>query len=141
MDKVKEILKYKFWILLGIAVIVPLVGWAMARSSLIAEAASRTQTLTELQKKLTANDQDPNTDWEAKVKQLNARQEAEKRRAWEAIYDRQKALMTWPANVDPERLRTRAGIRDRGVYRTAYNEEWKAVYRSADPIDPMTGKG
>lgn len=137
MDKLKVVLQYKFWILLGTAVLVPLVGWSIARSSQMDEAKQREKTLQDLKDNLAKTTvSNPNTEWENRVKEQTRRQEIERYRAWNTLYERQRELMTWPSRVNPAKvLDERGGIRDRGVYRTSYADERNLVIDIVEPTD------
>src|SRR5262245_13049540 len=117
MEQLKKIAKYQFWILLGFAVVLPLVGWVMARSGLVAEAAERQKTLEGLMTSLTAGAEDPNGDWQKGLSAINTTQAAEVKAAWQFMYDRQKEYMVWPKNMstdDPSKV----NLTDQEVYRT-----------------------
>lgn len=137
MDKLKEVLKYKFWILLGVALVLPLVGWGVARSGLIAETASRRDALEKLQGRLKVTPEDPNAAWEARVKDINTKQQAEKMQAWKTLYDAQKKLMTWPEGVNPDELALKGetSLAARLNYANKYAEEWEAVYQIVKPVN------
>lgn len=141
MDQLKKVLKYQFWILLGVAIILPLVGWVMARSGLVAEAASRQDKLKGLMGQLTAGPEDPNGDWEKGLGAINSVQVTEVRAAWETMYDRQKPLMTWPKNFTSAADPSKATLTDQEVFRTTYSRELTEVWKVVRPIelDPMTG--
>src|SRR5215472_17318770 len=96
MDQLKQVLKYQFWILLGVALILPVVGWFMSTSGLVSEAAARTGELKKKDEGLKADINDPNGDWANGLEQVNKEQEKQKSIAWKVVYDRQKELMTWP---------------------------------------------
>ncbi|HTI50390.1 MAG TPA: hypothetical protein VL475_05545, partial [Planctomycetaceae bacterium] len=104
MDKLKQVLKYQFWILLGVALIVPVVGWVMARSGLIQEAEARTKVLDGLSTKLKAGPDDPNNDWQRGVAEINKLQQDQVRQAWETLYDQQQSRMIWPPKIDPDKF-------------------------------------
>jgi hypothetical protein len=140
MDKVKEVLKYQFWILLGIALILPLVGWFMSTSGLVSEAEVRTKELTELHKSLTIGPEDPNSDWSNRLEDVNKEQAKQKEIAWREVYNRQKEMMTWPEKTGITEL---SQIQDWqvSVYRVEYQNELKRVYKIVRPIEDDSSKG
>jgi hypothetical protein len=117
MDKLKEVLKYQFWILLGVALILPFVGWIMGTSGMMSEAAERTKKLNDLKGSLKTDGNDPNNTWSDGLAQINVDQEKQKDIAWRSLYELQKpkmvwpAVMTgdadWPADNDPDKMNNR----------------------------------
>src|SRR5579872_1979013 len=99
MDKVKQVLKFQFWILLGVALILPLVAWSMTTSQLASEAEERVKALTSLSGSLGAKPDDPNKEWETGLDAINVQQAVQPRKAHKELYDRQLPLMTWPAKM------------------------------------------
>src|SRR5215831_2762762 len=140
MDKVKEVLKYQFWILLGIALILPLVGWFMSTSGLVSEAEARTKELIELDNSLKVGPEDPNSDWSNRLEEVNKEQEKQKLIAWREVYNRQKEMMTWPTATQITDL---SQIQDWqvSVYRQEYQNELKRVYKIVKPIEDDSSKG
>lgn len=139
MDKLKQAQKYQFWALLVVAIVLPFVGWSMARG-MIPLAADRTKVLTDLQKSLApAGNDDPNNEWKRQADLINAEQEKQKDLAWRTLFARQKPFMVWPKNVnpDPEKMLPR----DLQVYRLAYPDEVEARRQIVKPIDEYTPDG
>jgi hypothetical protein len=126
MDKLKEVLKYQFWILLGVALILPFVGWFMGTSGMMSEAAERTKKLTDLRTSLVAKGDDPNDTWSNELSLVNVEQEKQRDIAWRQLYEIQKPKMQWPrvlkedfdwpADDDPEKMNNR----HMELYRVAY---------------------
>ncbi|MGQ0637583.1 MAG: hypothetical protein ACT4QC_23490 [Planctomycetaceae bacterium] len=144
MDKLKRIQKYQFWILLGVALVLPLAGWSVARSALMRETDVRRKALEDLWGKVDTKPDSPNADWEQKVRKFNTEQEAQLRLAWEALYERQKQFMTWPAGFNPDNLNVPGDteMESRELYGNRfYDREWRKVYQIPRPIDPNTGEG
>src|SRR5690242_13597408 len=98
MEKLQQVLKYQFWILLAIALILPFVGWYMATGGMATEALARTKSLQDLQKSLNVNNDDPNGEWQRQLSTINAEQEKQSGIAWRALFERQKPFMLWPAD-------------------------------------------
>src|SRR4029077_19277934 len=96
MDKLKEVLKYQFWILLGVALILPFVGWIMGTSGMMSEAAERTKKLTDLRGSLTVKGDDPNDTWSNELSLINVEQEKQRDIAWRRLHELQKLKMVWP---------------------------------------------
>src|SRR5579863_1202709 len=126
MDQLKQVLKYQFWILLAVALILPFVGWTMATSGLLSEAAARTSTLDGLDKSLTSGPTDPNKEWEAGLEVINKDQAVQPRFAHKVLYERQLPLMTWPAKMpnDPK------------LFQTKHQEYYREIYRRGSAGQP-----
>lgn len=133
MDKLKQVLLYKFWILLGLAIILPFVGWIMIRSDLIKDAEARTTELTNLYGNLKIVPEDANNDWAREATKLNQAQQLEVRAAWEHLYERQLPLMKWPPNIvgDADKMEPKHLER----YRVDYPKELEKVRQIARPVD------
>lgn len=132
MDKLKKFQPYQFWVLLAIAVILPLVGWFMARSGFVSQAQAQEDALKKLSDSLAFSTEDPNQDWEQKLNALNAVQEKQVRIAWEHLYNLQKQRMVWPKTVgqDPAKFE----LKEQNYYRNAYAAEVERVWRVLNPI-------
>jgi hypothetical protein len=132
MDKLKQVLKYKFWILLGIAALLPLIGWFLASSGMARSHTERKSRLDSTFAALIASDQDPNSDWESNLKAVNVRQEAEISAAWRALYSRQQELKFWPPKLstnDPALFTNR----DRERYKEEYEKQRELVLGLINP--------
>jgi len=133
MDKLKQVLKYQFWILLGLAVLLPLVGWFLASAGLAKGYEEREKKLSSRFNELKASVADPNADWENRLKQVNTVQELEARKVWVALWEAQQPLKTWPAKLstnDPTKF-TNA---DLGFYRKNYMQLREEVYEKLQPV-------
>ncbi len=139
MEQLKQVLKYQFWILLSIALILPFVGWMMGTSGMISEAAARSKTLTDLKNSLKAVPDDPNGEWTRQLDIVNAEQAKQRDIAWWVLYERQKPEMVWPENmVEPDKMENY----HLEIYRrTAYARELKRVRKIVNPLDDDSPKG
>src|SRR5262249_20911553 len=70
MEQLKQVLKYQFWILLDVALILPIVGWFMSQG-MKAEAAARSDTLKKKADQLTVRLDDPNETWPQQLGIIN----------------------------------------------------------------------
>lgn len=133
MDQLKQVLKYQFWILLAVALILPVVGWFMSTSGLVTEAATRTGELKKKDDGLSVKPDDPNGDWANGLEQVNKEQEKQKAIAWKVVYDRQKELMTWPDFMPADLSHIEAWQQEK--YRTSYRGELDKVRQIVKPFD------
>src|SRR4029077_10719137 len=112
--------------LLGVALILPFVGWIMGTSGMMSEAAARTKKLNDLKGSLVAKPDDPNDTWSGELSQINVEQEKQRDIAWRRLYELQQPKMTWPeiltgtpdwpTDNDPEKMSNR----HLETYRLAY---------------------
>jgi hypothetical protein len=138
MEQLKQVLKYQFWILLGVALIIPFVGWFMSRS-MMAEALARSDILKKKNDSLVVRPDDPNETWGQQVGVINTEQEKQALLAWRALYERQKPFMVWPKRMvnDPSKIENYHQV----VYRTDYAEELNRVRQIVKPYDEENEKG
>src|SRR5262245_25032388 len=138
MEQLKQVLKYQFWILLGVALILPFVGWFMSRS-MMAEAAARSDTLKKKQDSLVVKNDDPNETWAQQVDVINKQQENQAVLAWRALYERQLPFMVWPKRMvnDPAKIENV----HQEIYRVDYAKELDRVRQIVKPYDEEENKG
>lgn len=136
MDKLKEILVYKFWILLGFALIVPLVGWWIGSDEVATVIAGRKSTIEGKFKSIPQKDFVNNT-WIKGVEDINSNQEKGIDEAWQELAAQQQELRTWPplladkiAELGPD---TPIPPGERTLYPREYLEEWDNLYYIVDP--------
>lgn len=63
MDQLKLVLEYKFWILAGVAILLPPIGWWAATDHLATETASRSKKIAEYDKRISDLKDVPNEKW------------------------------------------------------------------------------
>jgi hypothetical protein len=133
MDKLKQVQKYQFWILLSVALILPLVGWFMATSGLSADVESRTKTIKDLHAKVNTTPADPNQEWKKGIEEINVEQLKQKNRAWRYMWEQQEPLMTWPAKMpsDPEKITPN----QQEYWRTNYRKFLLELRQKVNPLD------
>src|SRR5262249_53435247 len=92
--------KHHFWLLCVVAALAALVVWKMSTGRLSTEFASKSgeidHQITDLKKVLTDGDQ-PHADWSGGVDKQTDVLRADVRKAWEDLYNQQKAqIYIWP---------------------------------------------
>lgn len=163
MDQVKEYLnlaiKYRFWIAVGIAALLPVAGYFAAAGSVDAEK-KKLETEVESSYKAAqkyANDPRPvNDKYEPLVKAENAVIKSDIDTSWRKLYARQAPYLTWPSEVEdtipvwarihgrdkwPEDLDRFAVDEAIRAYVESYDPYIDQVYSVFKPFDPETGKG
>ena len=141
MERLEPILKQKFWILLGVAIIMTLVGWWMSTAALATTIATRKSDIEKAFKKVPTGTI-PNEDWTKKLSEINAEQERAIARTQSDLWKRQLAkMMTWPDGVDLKNgywgLFSNPSME---TNRQTYRSEVERVWREVNPLDE-TGAG
>lgn len=143
MEQLQKILAYKFWIVSGIAGILPIVGWWMATAGYSNEIKTRTDAINTAFSGASATG--PNDKWIKPLQQLNSQEEQLVGLTGNGLWENQKSLMTWPESQQeqlqnlPFRAEIDPTIRTR--YRITYPEERDKLYQIVSPVDLDTGEG
>lgn len=143
MDKLEPILKQKFWIILGIGVILTVTGWWMATSSLAATISTRKAAIDSAEKGIPSGEM-PNADWAAKLSKINEQQEAMVTSVRRKLWEQQAETMFWPETMQEFAAelpyRGEFGLVARDLYRSSYLIAVEDVWKQARPID-LDGSG
>ena len=144
MDFVKKVLAYKFWILFGVVVVLPPVGWWSATGKLSKEIEERRGALDNAFNGIPDAANAPNQSWIDGMKKLNAARERRLRSASEVLWQNQEQLMTWPASIQAQMAKCpfRGTVTDRNeslnipvFYAQDYPQEIRSLWLIVDPID------
>ena len=126
MEKLQPILKHKFWIISGIALLVPIIGWFMDRGAIAERIQQRWDTLSKLAPPSGANT--PNQSYIDGIQFVNKSMAERQKELERVLYDEQKQLWFWPAEV-ADRMQDKS-YRDRVSnsilqdYRFAYTDHF-----------------
>lgn len=145
MKQLEPILKYHFWILLGVGLIMAFTGWWLTTGQMQAAITKRKGDIETAVKKLPSGEV-PSKDWEAKLKVINDVQERLVRQSRDGLYARQKERMIWPEVIleAAAKLKYRDEFNDvihRINYRDTYSNEVERVYAIPRPILPEDTNG
>ena len=158
MDQIKEFLnlalKYRFWIAIGVATLLPLIGYFLTAGSLQEEETRATTGIKsdfEAVKKYSSNPTPVNKEYQPLVKQETSILKRDVDTAWRKLYERQEPLLTWPEDVSkdfttwgrawPKELAPNV-VRDTIMsYIETYEPYWRDVYKTFKPFDSETGEG
>ena len=144
MERLEPVLKQKFWILLGVGMVMTITGWWLATGSLANTTKARNE-LVEAAYKSIPTDEIPNRDWSAKLSTLNAEQNRAVKHTAAWLWDQQKSRMTWPDSVAPfawqNGYRGEIPLTGRESYRTAYGVDVRRVWDSVRPFRAVDGTG
>lgn len=146
-EHLKAILKYRFWIILGLSVLLPLIGWATTIGGLDRRADRRAEEIDRHFDQVGQLRQGalPNERW--KTETLNAKEELDRTvlTAWRQLYERQAESLEWPEEVKEkiEELGPDDPIPQdvRSVYRSIYPMERRKVVNTVRRYDPITRAG
>ena len=112
MDQVKVILKqlqkYHFWLLTAVCMLVGIVGWVLGARTLSADYSANKAKITskfESLKTLRTTEKPPNSKWKDGISKLTDVERKKVRKAWDQVYDEQKALLLWPDQLGPDFLK------------------------------------
>lgn len=101
MDKLQPLLTHRFWILLGLAIVLSLVGWWMATGQLqaeykanVAQWDSKWNLVRQKIDSTSANDK-----WVEAIRQANAEKDRQYHEQHRQLYQAQQELRAWPRNV------------------------------------------
>ena len=138
MDKLKPILAQKFWILVGLALILPIVGWWMATASLAKEYNDRRTALESAFQKIPPEVPSPNDKWTGELAKLNTQESQQLRTTRQILWDNQLPLLTWPANIAKSMQKVpywgEIHSDERLLYRSSYDLEIENTWTIARPM-------
>jgi len=145
MEQLKPILEHKFWILLAVALILPVAGWWMASNDLAAEISTRQSAVEKAFKDVPPSSNVPNASWAEGLNALNAERQQEISAASAGLWEAQRKYMTFPPAVqrfiDPKAFRGKIPSLGRDYYRRDYTHEIRRIRKLADPLEADgTGK-
>jgi len=99
MDYVKQVLVYKFWIVFGLAVILPPIGWWSATGKLESEIEQRRTALDGTYNGLPDGANAPNQTWVDAAGKLNEARRSKLEEAVTMVWEQQKSRMPWPDTI------------------------------------------
>jgi hypothetical protein len=157
MDQVKEFLrqaiKYRFWISVGLSLLLPVIAYAVGSGEIKRKAAEETGKIEQAAKdvKQYAQGTIPNRQYKPAVDEKREVLSKDVNASWKKLYARQAPLLTWPTSVEdrfskwgrkwPENVDASA-VQDAIVeYVNSYERFVEQVYKTFNPFDPIEGTG
>ncbi len=152
-EVVRQIIKYRFWISVGIAALFGLIAYFLGAGPVKAKADAETKKIVDAEKqvKLYATTATPTKDYQPIVEEKTGVLTKDVNKAWKTLYDRQANLLTWPETVQerfrkwgrkfPENEnqgRVNIAIVD---YIAAYKDYVSMVFKTCKPFNFETGEG
>ncbi len=155
MDQLKILLEHKFWLLAGLAALLPPIGWYMATDDLATKTKSRQHEVDTAFNDvvLKETDQYPNDGWIQGAKKIDGDLAKMVDESQTRLYERQKAAMVFPKVVQTYLDEAHAKFRSEpkenlNVFQHAklafaniYDQEWENVMQVLDPFVATTGEG
>lgn len=157
MDQVKVILnqmiRYRFWIVIGIAAILPVVGYFATAGTLVKETQDKEAEITSAQKDVQqySSGTIPNAPYKLAVDQKKEEVAKDVDASWRKLYERQAPLLEWPEEVSdripkwgrkwPEGVAPRVIANAVEDYLRIYPATVTSVYQVFRPWDPVEGTG
>ncbi len=147
MERLEPVLKQKFWILLGIGILMTIAGWWMATGTMAATITTRRTEIKAAEDKVknVSTGDIPNDEWSASLGTVNGQQDLAVKSASRILWERQRARMTWPETVAgfawKNGYRGAIDVSGRENYRTDYDNDWRRVWESVQPFNRIDGSG
>jgi hypothetical protein len=157
MDQVKEYLKiaikYRFWIIVGIAAILPLVGYVVEAGAIEKKTTEKTGAIKTADQGVKGfqNGNLPVPRWTELTQQKTQVLTEDVTKSWHKLYERQAPLLDWPKDVEanfkawgdawPKDVDANKIQLEIMTYTQVYEPYVDAVYKSFHPWDPETGEG
>ncbi len=144
MERLEPVLKQKFWILLGMGILMTVIGWWMDTGTMAATIKTRETEIKAAEGKIPAGEI-PNAEWSNGLAALNVQQDLAVKSATRVLWERQRARMTWPETVAEFAWKTGyrkdIALAGRENYRTDYENDWRRVWETLRPFNRVDGTG
>lgn len=144
MERLEPVLKQKFWILLGMGILMTVVGWWMDTGTMAATIKTRETEIKAAEGKIPTGEI-PNAEWSNGLSALNVQQDLAVKSATRVLWERQRARMTWPETVAEFAWKTGyrkdIALAGRENYRTDYENDWRRVWETLRPFNRVDGTG
>ena len=135
MERLEPILKQKFWILLGVGILMTFTGWWMATAKML-QAITERKTKIEAAENSVPKGEVPNESWSKRLAGVNALQDNAVKMTQLSLWKRQQAKMTVPQGLDQQvPYLGKFTSEDREVFRDLYPDEVRKVWKMLNPMD------
>jgi hypothetical protein len=151
MDQLKVVLLYKFWILAGLAILLPPIGWWAATDNLKIEAEERQKKIDASEKSLASIKEVPNDKWIQGAKEIGKELTTNVAESQQHLYEHQKGVMKFPQIVQNALDKCHLKYRQEGTtsdfvnarefFVGCYFDDWKSVIEIVKPYKIRTGEG
>jgi hypothetical protein len=152
MDQLKLVLEHKFWILAGLAVLLPPIGWWAATDKIATDTIARNTKIAEAEKKIPNPTKVPNEKWIKGAKEIDSELVLSVVQSRERLFDHQKSEMKLPAIVQNALTKCKVKYRGDGgatqdflaareFFVGSYVEDWRSAVNEIKPYKMSTGEG
>lgn len=147
MEKLKPLIVYRFWVILGVVLMLPPIGWVSATGKLSAEIGTRINTLDGLKGAIPNGQGAPNDDWAAQAEKLVKNREVRNQFALKVLWDSQVKTRVWFPGISKfmSKCPYRGELADRNekeqvpdLYRDGYDSEVARVWKIPFPKQDMS---
>lgn len=144
----EPLIKHRFWICSGLALIIVPVGWWIGTGNLKAQSDQRLGEIEAAFKGIPNGKGHPNEKWTKALQKVNTKRAEYSRKHATELRKMQKATQTWPAAVASS-MASAKKFGDPGsnanaltFYIRGYDSYMREVFKCVDPVqfDPLTGK-
>lgn len=145
MDKLQPIIKQRFWILLGLCVILALFGFFKSQSAIVAATTTREEALKQTLAGVPTGNE-ANTKYVEQLTAINIAYDAKIKAAIDDLFAGQQSRMTWPEAIAKDIPRDPKGVplyRDKEkvlgtvatrTYSTIYKGLIEELWKKAEPV-------
>ena len=134
MQALEPVLKQKFWILLGMGILMTFIGWWMATGQ-IAQAITERKTKIEAAEGSIPKGDIPNDNWTKRLSEVNDRQDLSIKQTQLGLWKRQLERMELPQGLTKIDYQGTFQNADRELFRDAYADEVRKVWKMLNPMD------
>lgn len=158
MDQLKIVLEHKFWILAGLAILLPPIGWWSATDTVAIDTDARMKKIESSEKSLATVKEVPNQKWIQGAKEIGKELSACVVESQAHLFDHQKGVMKFPQIVQDALDKCHLKYRQDGSTSTdprvqrdflaakeffvgCYAQDWRDALAVVKPYNPLTGEG
>jgi hypothetical protein len=152
MDQLKLALEHKFWILAGLVVLLPPIGWWAATDKIAADTIDRNKKIEAAEKKIPDPKEIPNEKWIRGSKDIFNETTVSVAQSQERLFDHQKDAMKLPLIVQNALAKCKVKYRQEGsatpdflaareFFVGSYDDDWKSAVNEVKPFKISAGEG
>lgn len=143
MEQLKLAWVYRFWIIVGIVALLPIVSYFVDTRKLASNAQAQANNLKTIVTELdtAAKGSNPNEKWSEAVSVLKGELDSKVGVAHVDLYKKQVEFMTWPKAVKEAYVAAgEVDVNTRNKYQEVFRDQFNDLLRIIDPVD-QKGKG
>jgi hypothetical protein len=158
MDQLKIVLEHKFWILAGLAILLPPIGWWAATGNIAEETDGRNKKIEAAEKAISGVKEVPNNKWIDGAKEIGKELNASVAESQQHLFEHQTPVMRFPQYVQDALDKCHLKYRQDGSTSTdpkvqknflaakqffvdCYADDWKNAVAVVKPFKVTTGEG